>query len=207
MEPFYLLVFIAGLLVANLLLQLLKAATSGARGVFFTRRPCFLTAEERLCWSAIQEAASGDFDVLAKVALSAVLQADQDQPRRRRAKAAVVLQRATLDFLVCSAADGFPLCAVLVESDDQTRAAKQTVSVILDACASAGLPLIRLPLQDGYEVKEIRRRVLDAIESAEVRILQAPEPAAEDEEALLAELAASMQEPDGTHGRRLRGHR
>jgi hypothetical protein len=49
--------------------------------------------------------------------------------------------------------------------------------------------------------------VLDAIESAEVRILQAPEPAAEDEEALLAELAASMQEPDGTHGRRLQGHR
>jgi hypothetical protein len=186
---------------------LLKAAGGGVRGLYFVRRPRFLAPEEQLCWSAFQEAAGADFCVLAKVSLAAVLRADDEQPRRRRAKAAALLQGGTLDFLVCSAADGYPLCAVLVEPGVQTRAAKQVARLIHDACASAGLPLITLPLQDRYEVREIRRRVLDAVETAEVRVLQTPEPRAEDEEALLAELAAAMQEPDGFGGRRVRGQR
>lgn len=207
MAPFYLLVFLAGLLIANLLLQLLKAASSGARGLDFVRRPRFLLPAEQLCWSAIQEAAGADFCVLAKVSLAAVLNADDEQPRRRRARAAALLQRGTLDFLVCSAADGYPLCAVLVEAEDQARATKQTAALINEACTSAGLPLITLPLQDSYEIKDIRRRVLEAVETADVRVMQTPEPPAEDEEALLAELAAAMQEPDGLGERRLRGRR
>ncbi|MGB5831205.1 MAG: hypothetical protein WBG92_04350, partial [Thiohalocapsa sp.] len=64
-----------------------------------------------------------------------------------------------------------------------------------------------LALQDHYQLVEIRTRLLDAIDTAGVRVAQTTEPPAADEEALLAELAASMQDPDGLGGGRIHGQR
>jgi hypothetical protein len=207
LQPFYLLVFIAGLLIANLLLQLLRAFGGIGGGYPFERRSAFLTAEEQLCLGTVEEAVGDDFRVLAKVCLAQVLQADQDLGRRRRARAAARLRDRAIDLLVCSATDGYPLCALLVRSEPQDRATRRELAVIEGMCRAAGLPFLTLALQDHYEITEIRKRVLAAVETAEVRITQTPEPPAADEEALLAELAASMQEPDGPGGRRIRGQR
>ena len=207
MEPFYLLVFIAGLLIANVLLQLLRLAGGGRGALYFERQPRFLGPEERLCLSTIEEAVGTDFRVFAKVALRSVLQPDERR-RHRRARASALLAGRMLDFLVCSAADGYPLCAVLARpQQDGGRSAKREQKLIADACASAGLPMITLPLQDRYEVNLIRRQVLDAVETADVRVAQTPEAPAADEEALLAELVATIQEPEGIGGRRISGSR
>lgn len=208
MQPFYVLVFIAGLLIANLLLQLLRAAGGGGVGSYpFERRPEFLSPQERLCLGTVEEAVGSDFRVLVKVCLSQLLQPDQDLGRPRRVRAAARLRGREIDFLVCSAADGYPLCALLVRAEPQSRANKRELASIEAMCRAAGLPMLTLALQDQYEITEIRRQVLDAVETAEVRIAHTPEPPAADEEALLAELAASMQEPDGPGGRRIRGQR
>lgn len=207
MQPFYVLVFIAGLLIANLLLQLLRAVGGGGGSYPFERRPEFLSAQERLCLGTVEEAVGRDFRVLVKVCLSQILQPDLDLGRRRRARAAVRLRGRSIDFLVCSAADGYPLCALLVRAEPRSRAIKRDLADIEASCRAAGLPVLTLALQDHYELTEIRRQVLDAVETAEVRIAHAPEPPAADEEALLAELAASMQEPDGPGGRRIRAQR
>jgi len=206
LEPFYLLVFIAGLLIANVLLQLLRLAGGGRGALYFERQPRFLGPEERLCLSTIEEAVGTDFRVFAKVALRSVLQPDERR-RRRRARASGLLAGGILDFLVCSAADGYPLCAVLARRQDGCRSAKREQKLIAAACASAGLPMITLPLQDRYEVNLIRRQVLDAVETADVRVAQTPQAPAADEEALLAELVATMQEPEGIGGRRISGSR
>ena len=208
MQPFYVLVFIAGLLIANLLLQLLRAAGGGGVGRHpFERRPEFLSPQERLCLGTVEEAVGSDFRVLVKVCVSQLLQPDQDLGRPRRVRAAARLRGREIDFLVCSAADGYPLCALLVRAEPQSRANKRELASIEAMCRAAGLPMLTLALQDQYEITEIRRQVLDAVETAEVRIAHTPEPPAADEEALLAELAASMQEPDGPGGRRIRGQR
>jgi hypothetical protein len=208
LQPFYLLVFIAGLLIANLLLQLLRAAAGGGEGSYpFERRPEFLTADERLCLGTVEEAVGTDFRVFVGVCLSQILQPDQDLGRRRRGRAAARLWGRSVDLLVCSAADGYPLCALLVRAEPRNRATKRELASIEAMCRAARLPVLTLALQDHYEITEIRRRVLDAVETAEVRIAHTPEPPAADEEALLAELAASMQEPDGPGGRRMRGRR
>lgn len=207
MQPFYLLVFIAGLLIANLLLTLLRALGGGAGGYPFERRPEFLTAEERLCLGTVEEAVGSDFRVMVKVSLDRVLQPDATLGRRRRLKAGNKTRGRSIDFLVCSAADGYPLCALLVRAEPQSRAIKRELAEISGMCQAAGLPFLALALQDSYEITDIRRRVLDAVETAEVRISHTPEPPAADEEALLAELAASMQEPGGTGGRGIRAQR
>lgn len=208
MQPFYALVFIAGLLIAHLLLQMLRAAGGAGGGRYrFERRSEFLSGQERLCLGTVEEAVGSDFRVLVKVCLSQLLQPDQDLGRRRRAGLARRLRGGSIDFLVCSAADGYPLCALLVSDESQSRATKREVAGIEAMCRAAGLPVLMLTLQDQYEIAEIRRQVLDAVETAEVRIAHAPELPAADEEALLAELAASMQEPDGPGGRRIHGRR
>lgn len=207
MQPFYLLVFIAGLLIANLLLQLLRAAGSGVVGYPFERRPGFLSLEERVCLSSIEAAAGDDFRVLVKVSLAQVVQPEEDLGRRKRAKASQRLRGKIVDFLVCSMSDGYPLCAILAREDPNSRAVTRELEVIERICRAAGLPMLTLALQDHYEITDIRRSLLDAVETAEIRIKRTPELPAADEEALLADLAASMQEPDGLGGRLVRGQR
>jgi hypothetical protein len=207
LQTFYILVFVAGLLVAQLLLQILKAAGSlGSRPPVQRKMP-FLSAEEQLCLAAIEEAVGPNYRVLAKVALAHVLMPDQDARRRQRARAALLLRDLVADFLVCAAADGHPLCAVSAKSEPMSRAARREVAEMESACTEAGLPVVTLALRDRYELAEMRGQLLDAIETADVRVAVAPEPQAADEEALLAALAASMQQPDGLGGRHVRARR
>jgi len=203
LQPFYLLVFIAGLLIANLLFQLLRAFSGIGGGFAFERRPAFLSAEERLCLEAVEKAVGSDFRVLARVCLAQLLQADQALGRPRRARAAARLRDHAIDFLVCSAADGYPLCALLVRTEPQDRSTGREQAVIERMCRAAGLPFLTLALQDHYDITEIRKLVLGAVETADAPTAPTSETPAADEEALLAELSASLREADSPEGGRM----
>ncbi|QQO52570.1 MAG: DUF2726 domain-containing protein [Thiohalocapsa sp. PB-PSB1] len=209
MQPFYLLVFMAGLMIAHLLLSGLRALQIGAATLPFERREIFLSVEERLCLATIEEAVGDNFRVLVKVNLSQVVQPEPDLGWRQERKAMGQLLGKVLDFLICSAVDGYPLCAVLASREPHAKARRKNLAGIKTICATAGLPLIELELKDHYELTEIRQGLLKAINAAEVqitRIAKQEHPAA-DEEALLASLAASMQEPDAVDDRHIPIHR
>jgi hypothetical protein len=205
LEPFYIMVFAAGLVAANLLFSLLRLPGRSTPVLAYQRREGLLNLQERLCLGTVEEAVGRDFRVFPRVAAGAVLEGDAETGRRRRRRADRGLAGHVLDFLVCAAADAHPLCAVLAVSPEPTRRQRREVAFLRAACADAGLPIVELELADGYELTAVRRRLLDAIESSEVRLSSGPDPVAADEEALLAELAAAMQEPDGrrvVHARR-----
>ncbi|NBC13531.1 MAG: DUF2726 domain-containing protein [Gammaproteobacteria bacterium] len=201
MEPFYIMVFAAGLAVAGLffhVLGLFSRLLRPRRTFAYERRDGFLDFQERLCLGTVEEAVGRDFRVFARVGAGAVLVGDRDLGRRRRRAATRALGGRMFDFLVCSAADAYPLCAVLASPPEPSRARRRELTVLRAACSDAGLPWVELTLADGYELTAMRRELLDAIESAEVRIAPTPDPVVgPDEESLLAELAAAMQEPGG----------
>jgi len=200
LEPFYIMVFAAGLAVAGLffhVLGLFSRLLRPRRVLGYQRRDDFLSDQERLCLGTVEEAVGGNYRVFPRVAAGTVLTGDRSFGRRRRRAAVATLSGRVLDFLVCSAADAHPLCAVLAAPAEASRRRRREAALLRAACADAGLPLVELTLADGYELTAVRRELLDAIESAEVRIAPTPEPMAADEESLLAELAAAMQEPDG----------
>ncbi len=190
-------VFAAGLVAANLLFQVVRLPLRRRRVPAYEQREGLLDFRERLCMGTVEEAVGRDFRVLARVAAGAVLAGDAALGRRKRRGVERALAGRTLDLLVCSAQEAHPLCAVLMNPAQPTRQRRRELDFLRQACASAGLPLVELELKDGYELLAVRRELLDAIESTEARVNTGPEPVAADEEALLAELAAAMQEPDG----------
>jgi len=190
-------VFAAGLVAANVLFQLVRLPVRPRRVLAYQRRESLLDFQEALCLGTVEEAVGREFRVFARVAAGAVLAGDAELGRRKRRSADRALAGRMLDLVVCSAADAHPLCVVLMNPAQPSRQRRRELGFLREACADAGLPLLELELKDGYELMAIRRDLLDAIESAEVRISTEPDPVAADEEALLAELAAAMQEPNG----------
>jgi hypothetical protein len=207
LEPFYIMVFAAGLVAANLLFQLLRLFGGPRVVLAYQRRDGLMDFQQRLCLASIEEAVGRDYRVFPRVAAAAVLTGDEALGRTRRRMATRALAGRQFDYLVCSAADTHPLCGVLADAPAPGRKRRRERNFLFKACADAGLPLIALELSDGYELTAIRRQLLEAIESADVRLSAAPESVADDEESLLAELAAAMQEPDDNGGRRVAARR
>jgi uncharacterized protein YicC (UPF0701 family) len=121
----------------------------------------------------------------------------------QQAVAAAAAQVLDLEhLLVCAAADAHPLCGVVTEDEEgASRQRRREQSQLKAAAADAGFPTVSIKLQDGYELSAIRRSLIDAIETSEVRVKHdTPEPAEADEESLLADLAAAMQDPDSARG-------
>lgn len=206
MEPFFVLVFLAGLVLANLLLRLLVGLRRGLRGHPFERRWPFLPPAEQRLLVALDQAAGRHYRVLARVALAALVQPAQDLRRRQRRLGDASLGGHRADFLVCSAVDCFPLCVVIVQSEAKRRGERRAEAFVTSACKAAGLPVVPLALAEDYDLDALRRRLRDAIETAGVAMVvaekapEAPEPADEDEVAVLAGLSASMKAPDELTG-------
>ena len=195
MEPFYLLVFLAGLLCASLLLGLLKASRSGLRGAPFERR-ALLTADELKYLKAIELAAGPDYRVLPKVAAASLLRPEQGLGRGQRRLARQALAQGRADLVLAAAEDVHPLCVVRFRDPTWTRTERKSQARIAAGCRNAGMPIIELPLDETLGAEALKRLVHEALAMADRRVPHQPEPPAEDEEALLADLAAAMRDPD-----------
>jgi hypothetical protein len=202
LEPFYIMVFVAGLVAASFVFHLLHLVFRPRRTLAFERREGFLPIRERLCLGTVEEAVGRDFRVFTRVAARYVLAGHRQLGWRTRRRADQLLGGLSFDLLVCAAADAHPLCGVVTEDEEgASRQRRREQSQLKVAAADAGFPTVSIKLQDGYELSAIRRSLIDAIETSEVRVKHdTPEPAEADEESLLADLAAAMQDPDSARG-------
>jgi len=195
LAPFYLLVLLAGLVLASLLFDLLRAGRGRLRGAPFERRT-FLSGAELRYLKAIELAAGDEYRVLPKVAAAALLRPEQGLGRRQRRLAWQALVQGRVDLVVVAAADAYPLCVVRLRDSSGPRAERRSLAQIAAGCSNAGMPVIELPLDEAVEAETLKRLVRDAMAMADVRVSAHAQPPPEDEEALLADLAAAMREPD-----------
>jgi len=195
LEPFYLIVFLAGLLLASLMLSLLKATRAGLRGAPFERQS-LLSGDELKFLKGVEMAAGSEYRVLPKVAAASLLRPERGLGRGQRRLARQALVEGRVDLVLAAADDMYPVCVVRFRDPQRPRAERKALSRIAAGCSNAGMPVIELPLDDTLEGETLKRLVQDALAMTGVRVSARPEPPPEDEEALLADLAAAMRDPE-----------
>lgn len=167
MAPFYLLIFVAGLLLAQLLLRLLRLGRPRLRDDPFERRE-FLDASEFAALEAVAAAAGPQFLVCAKVAASSLIKPEAGLGRERTRLARNLVQGWVLDLVVVTAETAQPLC--VIQFDPPERRQRRSHARLIAACSAAGLPVITLSAQARYDEKELRHLLREAVRMTGVAV-------------------------------------
>jgi hypothetical protein len=165
---------VAALLLAVRLLRQLPESAAAPAERYRSRGP-LLTPAERSFFGVLQQAVGAERLIFAKVRVADVLSPERGLQGARWQRAFNRISAKHFDFLLCDAAEISPLIAI--ELDDASHGsdrAQARDSLIESACASAGLPLLRIRAQDAYVPADIaaqideRLRPPEALPSASV---------------------------------------
>lgn len=116
-----------------------------------------LTPTERKFFRVLLEAAAPELHVFAKVRLADVIRTERGLPRHVWRRAFNRICNKHVDFVACDP-ETFQVLLV-IELDDpshDTDAARKKDRFKDDALAAAAIPILRVPTQRGYAVREIR---------------------------------------------------
>lgn len=140
------------------------------RALAFKRRPAVFSPSERGFMEVLELATGKDFRVLGKVRASELLAPQDGTSYRVRSAAQTTLDRLHFDFVLCKPRNLTALCAIVL--NNRTQKHKQTQKhgegrqrFLVDACHSAGLPLIEFDAHYTYSPAEVSRKIAEAIAS------------------------------------------
>mgnify|MGYP006424017425 CR=1 FL=1 len=120
----------------------------------YVRRPALLPAPERALLTGLRDAAGEQAIVLVKVPPGNALAPSGELRRGRQRKALARLGDRPFDFLLCAPDDTRPLVAIMVEREAGKRD-RRSRRFIDDACAAAGLGLLRLDPDQHHSVEDL----------------------------------------------------
>lgn len=138
-------------------------------------RSSALSPEERTLQAALLTLDLDEVGVAPKVRAATVIGVKPRTPWVERQRARARLERAHFDFLLIRRTDGRPLLALELDrraTDEEDLDAPDPF--ILKACAAAGLPVLRLPVRSGYDLRALHRQIDAGLAHARV---QEPVPA------------------------------
>lgn len=155
--------------LAIILMMLLILVSIGAmklsdQGVTFPfqKRTQLFTPVEHSFLRMIEQAMGREFRIVCRVKLSDVVAVRQSAGKK---KAGVALSRASskqLDFVLCNKDDMTPIVAIdLVHGQGKQGYKSQKDWFVTGALDAAGIPHVRIKVQSGYSVEDVR----DCIES------------------------------------------
>lgn len=145
--------------IALIALQNLLRRSSGSPADRYRRTQPFLSKAERSFFGVLQQAAGTDVVVFAKVRVADVLTPEKST-RQTWQSAFNRISAKHFDFLVCDAKEVSPLLAIELDDASHGQAKRIRRDEFLDgACASAGLPLLRIPAKRAYSIHELRERI------------------------------------------------
>ena len=141
-------------LVTLVALVALRALFGVGRRFPYERCPALFTPAERAFLLALRRAAGSDFVVFGKVRLADIIRPRGPLSRQRYFQALGRVTSKHIDFALCDPRT-FEI-VVAIELDDRThqtdRRRRERDVFVEGALAAAGVPLLRVPVQRGYDV-------------------------------------------------------
>ena len=161
--PVWPLLLALSVMLGVLLLGILLRIFAPRRQVAY-RLTDFMSPAERAFFSVLNQAAGEDWRVFAKVRIADVLTPAKGLNRSRWQSAFNAISAKHFDFLLCDPADCAPTLAVELDDKSHEKASRQKRDRLVEAaCASAGLPLLRVKVARTYAVAEIRTQIQDLL--------------------------------------------
>ena len=146
-------IWTAGIVILAVLLLLRMYAPSGR--LPYRARGRLVTKSELRFYKSLVKAVQDDFEIFAMVRIADLLRVD-DSVRNKRTWINKILAK-HIDFVLCDPGSLEPL--VCIELDDRSHERPDRIKrdEFVDAAFdSAGLPLLRIPVQRSYPPREIR---------------------------------------------------
>lgn len=174
----WVLLLLAIVLVAVAVLASLKGKRPGGNGddYPYKQRIALFTPAERSFLGVLDQAVGEQYRIFGKVRVADVIQPRKGLDNSRHQTALNRIQSKHFDFLLCARSDLSILCAI--ELDDKSHGTperKKRDHFLENACRASDLPLLQLPAQHGYTVRDLRSRIYDSLESVTVKTAK-PQP-------------------------------
>ena len=165
MQPITILV--AVVLVVFFFWVIIKAQLAGRRKGLYYLRSSLFTPAERVFLQVLERAVPAGVRVFGKVRLEDIFGVTRGLDQAERLAARNKINRKHVDFLLVKESDLAPLAGI--ELDDSSHEAddrKQRDVFVDSAFASAGLPLLHVPVEKAYPHADLRAKVAGVIQLA-----------------------------------------
>lgn len=162
-----LLLIVVVALIALAILAILKAKLrgSGKAGVYYLRKSLF-TPAERSFLGVLEANLPSGVRLFGKVRLEDILGVKAGLEPGERQAARNRINRKHVDFLLVRVSDLAPLAGIeLDDSSHEAEDRQQRDRFVDSAFASAGLPLLHVPVQKSYNPAEVKAKVQGLLSS------------------------------------------
>ena len=150
---------VALLVVAAVAAGMLVAAIRARRGVYVLRGALF-TPAERMFLSALEKVLPSGVRVFGKVRLADIFGVKSGLSARARQGAFNRVSLKHVDFLLVRSGDLAPLAGIELDDRSHEAADRQARDAFVDRVfASAGLPLLHVPAQKGYDLADLKAKL------------------------------------------------
>jgi hypothetical protein len=196
MTPFYLLLALTLLALGNLLWSLIpKARLEGGPRLPIKRRRPMLNALEAQSLALLERLLGEQRRVQARVPLRRLIGPAPEVSARRARRWDAQVGALDVDLAVLSADGTEPLCALLLTAGGkQPRRVRREQARVQALCRQADLRVLTLSGTEQDAPETLQARLEELIWPLEESLVSAPPVASEDEDALLAGLAAAMRD-------------
>lgn len=139
-------------------LIILMRMYSGPRRLPYNARPRLVTKAELRFYRSLRKAVLDDWEIFAMVRIADLLRVDSGARNRRSWLNKILAKH--IDFVLCHPGSLEPvLCIELDDSSHQRKDRQERDAFVDHAFESAGLPLLRFPVQSNYDANEIRQLI------------------------------------------------
>ncbi len=146
--------FWVGLAVFTAIMMLLRMYAVPPPMPYYKRKSLVTKSELRF-FKALQKAVLDEWEIFAMVRIADLIQVQKGNPQGRKWLNKILAKH--IDFVLCDPMSLEPVLAIELDDASHQRADRiERDEFVNDAMEAADLPLLRIPVEDGYSAREVK---------------------------------------------------